>query len=157
MRRTDIAVRPLKTRLKICLAGRSQRLPGRPMSAFPTLFRNGPAPARCLIANGCRYPRNAIPNLRNFSVGILPHLQNGHVFPSLTSVRHPVGDVAHDKSTVGAASWSRTAARVGTRNLDWSKGGNGFRSLRMRLVAFLATASRGAAAITTVYRLYDER
>jgi hypothetical protein len=27
------------------------------------------------------------------------------------SVRHSVGDVAHDKSTVGAASWSRTAAR----------------------------------------------
>ena len=36
-------------------------------------------------------------------VGILPHLQNVDVFPSLTSVRHPVGDVAHDKSTVGAA------------------------------------------------------
>jgi len=104
-----------------------------------------------------RYPRNAIPDFRNVSVGILPHLQNGDVFPSLTSVRHPVGDVAHDKSTVGAASWSRTAARVGTRNLDWSKGGNGFRSLRMRLVAFLATASRGAAAITILYRLYGER
>jgi hypothetical protein len=76
-----------------------------------------------------RYPRNAIPYSKNFSVGILPHLQNGDVFPSLTSVRHPVGDVAHYKSTVGAASWSRTAARVGTRNLDWSKGGTGFRSL----------------------------
>ena len=47
---------------------------------------------------------------------------------------------------------------VGTRNLDWSKGGNGFRRLlQMRLVAFLATASRGAAAITMVYQLYDER
>ncbi|WP_130581001.1 hypothetical protein [Bradyrhizobium sp. Leo170] len=44
-----------------------------------------------------RYPRNAIPDFRNVSVGILPHLQNGDVFPSLTSVRHPVGDVAHDK------------------------------------------------------------
>jgi hypothetical protein len=33
-----------------------------------------------------RYPR----------VGILPHLQNSDVFPSLTSVRRPVGDVAHD-------------------------------------------------------------
>ena len=31
------------------------------------------------------------------------------------------------------------------------------RSLQMRLVAFLATASRAAAAITMVYRLYDER
>ena len=30
-------------------------------------------------------------------------------------------------------------------------------SLQMRLVAFLATASRGAAAITIVYRLYGER
>jgi hypothetical protein len=65
-----------------------------------------------------RYPRNAIPDFRSFSVGgILPHLKNSDVFPSLTSVRHPVGDVANDKSTVGAASWSRTAARVGTRNL----------------------------------------
>jgi hypothetical protein len=27
-----------------------------------------------------RYPRNAIPDFRNFSVGILPHLQNGDVF-----------------------------------------------------------------------------
>jgi hypothetical protein len=40
-----------------------------------------------------RYPRNAIPDFRNLSVGILPHLQNGDVFPSLTSVRRPVGDV----------------------------------------------------------------
>ena len=30
-------------------------------------------------------------------------------------------------------------------------------SLQMRLVAFLATASRGGAAITIVYRLYGER
>ena len=30
-------------------------------------------------------------------------------------------------------------------------------SLQMRLVAFLATASRGAAAIMIVYRLYGER
>jgi hypothetical protein len=44
-----------------------------------------------------RYPRNAIPDFRKFSVGILPHPQNGDVFPSLTSVRHPVGEVAHDK------------------------------------------------------------
>ena len=50
-----------------------------------------------------RYPRDAIPDFRNRSVGILPHLQNVDVFPSLTSVRHLVGDVAHDKSTVGAA------------------------------------------------------
>jgi hypothetical protein len=48
-----------------------------------------------------RYPRNAIPYFRYF---FLAHLQNGDVFPSLTSFRHPVGDVAHDKSTVGAAS-----------------------------------------------------
>ncbi len=48
-------------------------------------------------------------------------------------------------------------ARVGTRNLDWSNGGNGFRSLQVQLVAFLATASRGAAAITIFYRLYGER
>jgi hypothetical protein len=39
-----------------------------------------------------------------------------------------------------------------TRNLDWSKGRQ-----RIRLVAFLATASRGAAAITIFYRLYGER
>jgi hypothetical protein len=32
-----------------------------------------------------------------------------------------------------------------------------WKSLQMRLVAFLATASRGGAAITTVYRLYGER
>jgi hypothetical protein len=31
------------------------------------------------------------------------------------------------------------------------------KSLQMRLVAFLATASRGAAAITILYRLYGER
>ena len=30
-------------------------------------------------------------------------------------------------------------------------------SLQMRLVAFLATGSRGGAAITIVYRLYGER
>jgi hypothetical protein len=104
-----------------------------------------------------RYLRNAIPDFRIFSVGILPHLQNGDVFPSLTSVRHPVGDVAHDKSTVGAASWSRTAARVGTRNLDWSKGGNGFRSL-CRCGWWHSSLRHHAArrAITIGYRLYDE-
>ncbi|MCK1428658.1 hypothetical protein [Bradyrhizobium sp. 87] len=48
----------------------------------------------------------------------------------------------------------RTAARVGTRDLDWAKGG---KSLQMQLVAFLARASRGAAAITIVYQLYGER
>ncbi|MET4205018.1 hypothetical protein [Bradyrhizobium sp. LA6.12] len=50
-----------------------------------------------------RYPRNAIPDFRTFSVGILPHLQNGDAFPSLTSVRHPIGDVArqiHHRSGV---------------------------------------------------------
>ena len=31
-----------------------------------------------------RYPRNAIPYFRTFSVDVLPHLQNGDVFPSLT-------------------------------------------------------------------------
>jgi hypothetical protein len=41
------------------------------------------------------------------------HLQNGDAFPCLTSVRHPVGDVPYDKSTVAAASWSRTVARGG--------------------------------------------
>jgi hypothetical protein len=102
-----------------------------------------------------RYPRNAIPDFRNFSVGIPPHLQNGDVFPSLTSVRHPVGDVAHDKSTVGAASWSRTAARWHAQPRLVQ--GRQRESLQMRLVAFLATASRGAAAITIVYRLYGER
>ena len=30
---------------------------------------------------------------------------------SLPLVPHPVGDVTHDKSTAGAAPWSRTAAR----------------------------------------------
>jgi hypothetical protein len=101
------------------------------------------------------YLRNAIPDLRNSSVGILPHLQNGDVFPSLTSVRHPVGDVEHDKSTVGAASWSRTAARwhAQPRLIQ----GRQRESLQMRLVAFLATASLGAASITIVYRLYGER
>jgi hypothetical protein len=102
-----------------------------------------------------RYPRNAIPYFRNFSVGIPPHLQNGDVFPSLTSVRHPVGDVAHDKSTVGAASWSRTAARWHAQPRLVQ--GRQRESLQMRLVAFLATASRGGAAITIVYRLYGER
>jgi hypothetical protein len=72
-----------------------------------------------------RYPHNAILDFRKFSVGVLPHLQNGDVFPYLTSVRHLVGDVANHQSTIGAASSSRTAARVGTRNLYWSKGGNG--------------------------------
>src|SRR6266852_5309709 len=95
-----------------------------------------------------RYPRNAIPYFRNFSVGIPPHLQNGDVFPSLTSVRHPVGDVAHDKSTVGAASWSRTAARWHAQPRLVQ--GRQRESLQMRLVAFLATASRGGAAITIV-------
>jgi hypothetical protein len=52
-------------------------------------------------------------------------LQNGDIFPFRTSVRHPVGDVARDKPAVGATSWSMTAARVGTRNLDWSQDGNG--------------------------------
>ena len=33
----------------------------------------------------------------------------------------------------------------------------GLKSLQMRLVAFLAAASRGAAAIMIVYRLYGER
>jgi hypothetical protein len=102
-----------------------------------------------------RYLRNAIPDFRNFSVGILPHLQNGDVFPSLTSVRHPVGDVAHDKSTVGAASWSRPAARRHAQPRLVQ--GLQRESLQMRLVAFLPTASRGAAAITIVYRLYGER
>ena len=40
--------------------------------------------------------------------------QIGDVFPSLTSVRHPVGDVAHDKSTVGAAALAR-ATSIGPR------------------------------------------
>jgi hypothetical protein len=43
--------------------------------------------------------------------GARPPTGGGDVFPSLTSVRHPVGDVTHDKSTVGASSWSGTAAR----------------------------------------------
>jgi hypothetical protein len=46
------------------------------------------------------------------------------MFSPLASVPHPVGDMAHDKSTAGAASWSRRR-RVGTCNLDWPKGGNG--------------------------------
>jgi hypothetical protein len=44
----------------------------------------------------------------------------------------------------------------GTRKLDFVQGRQR-ESLQMRLVAFLATASRGAAAITIVYRLYGER
>ena len=83
-----------------------------------------------------RYPRSAIPDLRNFSVGIPPHLQNGDVFPSPTSVRHPVGDVAHDKSTEGAASWSRTAARWHAQPRLVQ--GRQRESLRMRLVSFFA-------------------
>src|SRR4051812_35282996 len=46
------------------------------------------------------------------------------MFSPLASVPHPVGDMAHDKSTAGAASWSRRR-RVGACNLDWPKGGNG--------------------------------
>ena len=57
----------------------------------------------------------------------------------------------HDKSVLGAAS-SSGRQPVGTRNLDWSKGGKKF--LQIRLVAFLAS---GGAAITIVYRLYGER
>ncbi|SCB17415.1 hypothetical protein GA0061098_1002258 [Bradyrhizobium shewense] len=41
---------------------------------------------------------------------------------------------------------------VGTRNLDWSKGGNG--SLCRCGCRY---GTRGAAAITIVYRLYGER
>jgi hypothetical protein len=102
-----------------------------------------------------RYPRNAIPDFRIFSVGILPHLQNGDAFPYLTSFPPPFSDVAHDKSTIGTASWSRTAARwcAQPRLVQ----GRQRESLHTRLVAFLATASRGAAAITIVYRLYGER
>jgi hypothetical protein len=40
-----------------------------------------------------RYPRSSGFS-EIFSAGIPPYLQNGDVFPSLTSVRHPVGDVA---------------------------------------------------------------
>ncbi|WP_130225289.1 hypothetical protein [Bradyrhizobium sp. Leo121] len=104
-----------------------------------------------------RYPRNAIPDFRNFSVAILPYLQNGDVFPSLTSVRHPVGDVAHDKSAVAAASWSRTAAhwhaqprlvqgRTTSLEVSADTAGGIARYGITRLVA-----------ITIVYRLYGER
>src|SRR5215475_3000173 len=41
------------------------------------------------------------PAFQNFFVGILSIRKLAMSFPSLTSVRHPVGDVAHDKSTVG--------------------------------------------------------
>ena len=99
-----------------------------------------------------RYPRNPIPAFQKISVGILPI--RGDVFPSFTSVRHPVGDVAHDKSTVGAASWSRSARWQAQPRLVQ---GRQRESLQVRLVAFLATASRGAAAITIVYRLYGRR
>jgi hypothetical protein len=40
-----------------------------------------------------RYPRSSGFS-EIFSVGIPPYVQNGDVFPSLTSVRHPVGDAA---------------------------------------------------------------
>jgi hypothetical protein len=58
-----------------------------------------------------RYPRNAIPYFRTFSVDVLPHLQNGDVFPSLTRFGTQSTPVAPARSSVGAASWSRTAAR----------------------------------------------
>lgn len=41
-----------------------------------------------------------------------------------TSVRHPVRDVARDKST-GARRHGQRRRRVGTRNLDWYEGSNG--------------------------------
>src|SRR5215510_4290061 len=97
---------------------RSWRLRVRPRVPFRPSFGEAARDGRLKSRgrgriDGCGnlYRSVTIPYFRNFSVGIPPHLQNGDVFPSLTSVRHPVGDVAHDKSTVGAASWSRTAAR----------------------------------------------
>jgi hypothetical protein len=74
------------------------------------------------------------------------------------SVRRQFGDRTYPATALPRPlHLLRTAARAGTRDLDWSNGGNWFRRLQMQLVAFLATLSRGAAAITTFYRLYGER
>jgi hypothetical protein len=88
-----------------------------------------------------RYPRNAIPDFRNFSVDILPHLQMAMSFPLLP------------RSGIRSATW-RTTTSIGpsaATGLEVSADTAG------GLVAFLATASRGAAAITIFYRLYGER
>jgi hypothetical protein len=47
-----------------------------------------------------RYPRNAIPDFRNFSVDILPHLQMGMSFPLLP------------RSGIRSATW-RTTTSIG--------------------------------------------
>jgi hypothetical protein len=99
-----------------------------------------------------RYPRSAIPDFTN------RHPASSAKCRCLSvsySARDPVGDVAYAKSTVGAASWSRTAARRHAQPRLVQ--GRQRESPQMRLVAFLATGSRGGAAITIVYRLYGER
>src|SRR4051794_40350520 len=86
----------------------------------------------------CRLPRDRSTNRRYYFRTVLRQFGNKPIFngPSASS------------------SSASDGGGVGTRDLDWAKGG---KSLQMQLVAFLARASRGAAAITIVYRLYGER
>ena len=93
-------------------------------------------------------PNSGFPKI---SVGILPI--RGDVFPSFTSVRHPAGDGAHDKSAVGAASWSRSARWQAQPRLVQ---GRQRESLQMRLVAFLATASRRGGNNDRLSTLWQE-
>ena len=81
--------------------------------------------------------------------------QIGDVFPSLTSVRHPVGDVAHDKSTVGAASRSRSARWHAQPRLVQGRQRVSLADAAGGIPRYGIT--RDAAAITFVYRLYGER
>ena len=62
-----------------------------------------------------------------------------------------------NNSTVGAASWSRTAARWRAQPRLGQGRQRVLNSLLMRLAEFLAATSRGAAAIMIVYQLYGER
>jgi hypothetical protein len=77
---------------------------------------------------------------------------NGDVFPAITSVRHPVGNVTHDKSTRSVVKEGGALARASLIE----KGGNGFRSL-CRCGWLVASRLRGTAPITIVYQLYGER
>jgi hypothetical protein len=75
------------------------------------------------------------------------------VFPSLTSVRHPVGEVAHDKNHRKSGVMVKDGGALARATSIGLRAAMGV----MPLVAFLATASRGAAAITIIYRVYGER
>jgi hypothetical protein len=92
---------------------------------------------------------------KTFSVGILPIRKIGDVLSSLTSVRHPVGDVAHrrrsgirvkDRGTLARATSISPRARTGLEiSADAAVG---YSSLWLR-------AAR--AIIMIVYRLHGER